>query len=282
MITGLHHSVLLSPDMTSAISLYANLLGRDPDWVSAPSDDGTASALFVLDQTALEILAPVGDGEGAEKLRKLIETDGPGLKSIAFSVENMPRWHTLLTRRRLEPSDVTERTVSGAEGFAPRNWTSCRIPDANAAGIKTFFVEEKNKILAQPVGDDRVHTLDHFVIATPNIERTLGHYGARLGLDLRLDRTHPEWGVHFLFFKTGGLIFEIVNRLKEDTDPGADDQIYGLTWTVKDISAAHARLQSSGLDISEIRTGRKPGSHVFTVRDGTLRVPTLFITHTPR
>ena len=282
MITGLHHCVLLAPDMTSALSLYSSLLGRDPDWVGAPGEDGTTTALFVLDHTALEILAPVDDGEGANKLRDLIAADGPGLKSIAFSVENMPRWHTLLIRRGLEPSDVSERNVAGTEGFARRRWTSCRIPDAKTAGIKTFFVEEKNKILAQPVGDDCVHTLDHFVIATPDTQRTLAHYGARLGLDLRLDRTYPDWGAHFLFFKTGGLIFEIVQRLKEDNDPSAADQIYGLTWTVRDLPAARKRLVDLGLNVSEIRTGRKPGSEVFTVRDGTLGVPTLFISHTPR
>lgn len=267
--------MLLAPDFDGAIAAYSTLLGRRPDWTSAP-EDGAATALFVLDHTALEIMAPTGDGSTGDKLREMIASDGPGLKSIAFAVENMERWHTLLTRRGLKPTDVATREVSG------RRWQSCRIPDESAAGIKTFFVEEETRIQPKPVPDDCAHTLDHFVIATPNIERTLAHYGARLGLDLRLDRAHPEWGTHFLFFKTGGLIFEIVNRLKEDTDPSRDDSIFGLTWTVKDIDAAHARLEKTGLNISEVRTGRKPGSQVFTIRDGTLGVPTLFISHAPR
>ena len=282
MITGLHHAVLAAPELASAIAAYSALLGREPDWVSAPLDDGTASALFVVDHTALEILAPVGDGPTADKLRAMIAEDGPGLKSIAFAVENMDRWHTLLARRGLEPSDIAERTVQGAEGYGPRSWRSCRIPDERASGIKTFFVDDKHRILSHPVSDDRVCTMDHFVIATPNTERTLAHYGARLGLDLRLDRAHPEWGAHFLFFKTGGLIFEIVQRLKEDTDADADDRLFGLTWTVRDMEAAHARLTKAGLNVSEIRKGRKPGSRVFTVRDGTLNVPTLFIHHAAR
>ena len=49
-----------------------------------------------------------------------------------------------------------------------------------------------------------------------------------------------------------------------------------------DLEAAHARLSQAGRDVSELRTGRKPGSRVFTVRDGTQNVPTLFIAHTPR
>ncbi len=268
--------MLVVPDFDLAISLYSTLLGRQPDWTNESLEEGTATALFVVDHTAIEILAPVGNSTGAQKLRDLVETDGPGLKSIAFAVENMDRWHTLLSRRGLEPSDISERSEN------ERSWRSCRIPDENTAGIKTFFVEEDHRIPSKSVAEDCVHTMDHFVIATPNIERTLSHYGARLGLDLRLDRTHPEWGVHFLFFKTGGLIFEIVNRLNEDRDPSKDDSIFGLTWTVKNLEAAHTRLGKAGLNISEIRKGRKPGSQVFTVGDGTFNVPTLFISHAPR
>ena len=282
MITGLHHTVLVAPDLDGAIATYSALLGRQPDWISAPREDGAATALFVVDHTALEILAPVGEGPTGDRLRDMIATDGPGLKSIAFAVENMDRWHTLLTRRGLAPTDIAAREVAGADGFGKQAWRSCRIPDENTAGIKTFFIEEDSRIAAKPVADDCVHTLDHFVIATPNTDRTLAHYGARLGLDLRLDRAHPEWGAHFLFFKTGGLIFEIVQRLKEDTDLSANDQIFGLTWTVRDIEAAHARLSGLGLNVSEIRKGRKPGSTVFTVREATFNVPTLFISHSPR
>jgi hypothetical protein len=103
-----------------------------------------------------------------------------------------------------------------------------------------------------------------------------------LGLDLALDRTREEWKTRFLFFRTGGLTFEVINRLGEDHDPAAPDSIWGLTWTVDDLSAAHARLTEAGFNVSEQRTGRKPGSAVFTIRDGTLGVPTLFIAHSSR
>lgn len=281
-ITGLHHCVLVAPELDSAVATYAALLGRDPDWISAPREDGAATALFVVDHTAIEILAPVGEGATADKLRETITTDGPGLKSIAFAVQSLDRFHTLLSRRGLAPGDIWEREVAGAEGFESKKWRACRIPDDHTAGIKTFFVEEENRIMPKSVGGDCVHTMDHFVIATPNTERTVAHYGGRLGLDLRLDRAHPEWGTHFLFFKTGGLIFEIVKMLKDERSPDDPDKMYGLTWTVKDLNAARERLRNVGLSVSEIRNGRKPGSRVFTVRDGTLNVPTLFIAHEAR
>jgi hypothetical protein len=46
---------------------------------------------------------------------------------------------------------------------------------------------------------------------------------------------------------------------------------------VQDIDAAHARMSQAGLDVSELRTGRKPGTRVFSVRQGTCGVPTLIL-----
>ena len=40
---------------------------------------------------------------------------------------------------------------------------------------------------------------------------------------------------------------------------------------------AHARMSASGFDVSEMRTGRKPGTQVFTVRNNTLGAPTLIL-----
>ncbi|HBJ41366.1 MAG TPA: glyoxalase, partial [Hyphomonas sp.] len=44
-----------------------------------------------------------------------------------------------------------------------------------------------------------------------------------------------------------------INRLGEDHDPAAPDSIWGLTWTVDDLSAAHARLTEAGFNVSEQR-----------------------------
>ena len=37
------------------------------------------------------------------------------------------------------------------------------------------------------------------------------------------------------------------------------------------------RLEQAGLEVSELREGRKPGTQVFTVRTGTFGVPTIVI-----
>ena len=45
-----------------------------------------------------------------------------------------------------------------------------------------------------------VSGLDHVVIRTPDPERATALYGARLDLDMRLDRSNPAWGARLLFF----------------------------------------------------------------------------------
>jgi hypothetical protein len=46
---------------------------------------------------------------------------------------------------------------------------------------------------------------------------------------------------------------------------------------VPDIAAAQARLKAAGLDVSEPRDGRRPGSQVCTVKNRTGGVPTILI-----
>jgi hypothetical protein len=42
-----------------------------------------------------------------------------------------------------------------------------------------------------------------------------------------------------------------------------------------------ARLIAANVDVSEVRTGRKPGTRVMTVRSGTCAVATLLVERTP-
>ena len=60
------------------------------------------------------------------------------------------------------------------------------------------------------------------------------------------------------------------------------DKLWGLSWRVGDIDAARARLLAAGVDVSEVRTGRKPGTRVMSVRSGTCGVQTLLLERSPR
>jgi hypothetical protein len=95
---------------------------------------------------------------------------------------------------------------------------------------------------------------------------------------MALDRSHPDWG-RLMFFRCGDLIVEVTHRPGKpaDADKLHQDKLRGLCWRVADIDATHARLTVAGVDVSEIRTGRKPGTRVMTVRNGTCSVPTLLV-----
>lgn len=277
MIDALDHFVLLCPDIEAGTQAYETLLGRAPDWRA--SSGGAATVLFRVENTALELMAPDGDdGAAAPRLRELT-ADGPALTSLAFRAANIDTAHHNLASRGLGPDAIRPGESTDLLSGKTRRWQRFRCSDAAMAGIKTFILQLEGGFSPVPAGKASVHTLDHIVINTPNPDRAAANYGARLGLDLRLDRTAAEWKTRFLFFRLGGLTLEIINRLDESAGPQSNDRIWGLTWEVHDIHGARARLTGEGLDCSDIRPGRKPGTRVFTVKSGTLGVPTLFITH---
>jgi hypothetical protein len=84
-----------------------------------------------------------------------------------------------------------------------------------------------------------------------------------------------------MFFRCGDLIVEVVHRPGKDTD-AARDRLWGLSWRVADAEATRARLATAGLDVSDVRTGRKPGTRVLTVRTGTCGIPTLLVERAAR
>lgn len=276
MIDALDHIVLVCPDIEAGISAYQTLLGRSPDWRARA--DGAATALFRVDNTALELMAPDGDRGAAPRLRQLT-ANGAALTSLAYRTEDIEGTHRLLGRRGLTPDEIQPGQSTDTGSGETRHWRRFRCSDAAMAGIKTFVLQPEH--VPSPVSCEQscVHSLDHIVINTPDPDRAAAIYGARLGLDLRLDRTAEQWKTRFLFFRLGGLTLEIINRLDQAGDPESGDRIGGLTWTVKDIDGAHTRLVNAGIETSPVRAGRKPGTRVFTVKSGTLGVPTLFIAH---
>ena len=167
---------------------------------------------------------------------------------------------------------LTRRALSGAHEASPARFD---IDPATTHGVRIGIVA------AAPTAGpaDQSHDiigLDHVVIRTPDPERAVALYGGRLGLDLRLDREIEAFGSRMLFFVCGGLVIEITHDPKAGVGTGPDS-IRGLAWRARDIDRAHARLTAAGIAVSELRTGRRPGTRVFTVKSHTTGVPTLVI-----
>jgi catechol 2,3-dioxygenase-like lactoylglutathione lyase family enzyme len=237
MITALDHISINVNDNAAATALTEKLLGRKVE-----------SARAQLGNVALQLNAT---------------TNTEGLHGLAFAVDNIDATFKTAERRALKPNPPSQ------------NKTVTLDTDATF-GVPLSLTDRVPATLSPQLADSPVTGLDHVVIRTTHPNRAVALYGARLGLDLRLDRTEPRWGTRFMFFRCGDLIIEVVHNLNEPASD-APDHLWGLTWRVDDIAAAHARMSASGFNVSEMRTGRKPGTRVFAVRNNTLGVPTLIL-----
>lgn len=275
MISGLDHIVVLVRDIAAATAFHETLFGRAPSWRAKA--DGSATAIFTFPNMALELMAPDGDGAISDRIRAVLDERGEGIASLAFEVDDIAAAHRRLGRVGLQPEDVADGASRDVGSGATMSWKRTRTAIDATNGIRMFFLQRDQRLAASPKNEDSpVESLDHVVIAAPDPERSAALYGARLGLSMALDRTNPDWGTRLMFFHCGGTVLEVSHRLKEGRGEGPDG-IWGLAWRVVDADAARARLATSGLDVSEVRQGRKPGSRVFTVRSGTFGVPTLMI-----
>jgi catechol 2,3-dioxygenase-like lactoylglutathione lyase family enzyme len=184
----------------------------------------------------------------------------PGLHAMVFATADLDKAATLLERRAVDLTRSDDGLAFAGHGVA--------------IGLRPKADETPSPVTV--VEAAAVASLDHVVVRTPNPERAIAFYGGRLGLDLRLDRSNPEWGARLLFFRCGDLVVEIAHDLKKGVSD-APDHLWGLSWRVADIAAAQARLRTAGLDVSEPRAGRRPGSQVVAVKNGTEGVPTILI-----
>ena len=83
---------------------------------------------------------------------------------------------------------------------------------------------------------------------------------------MRLDRSNPDWGSRLLFFRCGDAVVEVGASLNAAVSD-EPDRLGGFAWRAPQPEEAHARMKAAGLDVSELRKGRKVGTSVFTVRD---------------
>jgi catechol 2,3-dioxygenase-like lactoylglutathione lyase family enzyme len=279
VITGLDHVVVLVSDIDAGAIAYQTLFGCAPAWRSA--GDGADRVLFTLDNMTLELMSPSGFSVTADRIRAVIAAQGEGLASICFRTGDISKMHRRLDRLTLKPEPVAEVESHDAASGATLSWKRTRAATEATRGVRMFFLElAKERPRSAPSAAAPITAMDHVVVATADPERAAALYGARLGLDMALDRSHPDWG-RLMFFRCGDLIVEVVHRPGQDAD-AARDRLWGLSWRVADIAATRARLVAAGIDVSEMRTGRKPGTRVVSVRNGTCGIPTLLVERTAR
>ncbi len=279
MITGFDHVAIEVRDFAATVENYETIFGVTPNWRGRMA--GARHAWFQFGNMALDVIGADGEGPAADAARAEVEKFGEGIWGLGFSVPDLTEALRLFERRGLVflPRHTT-RTQDDAG--RERAWEVAVMKRGSANGVALFLVENKPEAARWPLapagfGDASVANLDHIVVQTRDAERAVALYGGRLGLDLRLDRANAQWGARQLFFRCGGAVVEIGASLKEAPAGDAKDRFGGLAWRVKDADAAQARIAAAGIDVSEVRGGRKPGTRVFTVRKGTGGVPTVML-----
>ncbi len=274
MIRSLDHVILLVRDLEAGVADYQRLFARAPAW--RVKDNGAETVLFTLDNVSLELMAATHDGALGDRVRAAIEAGGEGIASLSFRVDDMASAHRRLTRLGLEPEPIADHESVDVLSGAKLRWKRTRATKATH-GPRLFFLElEQDRPASKPIGEGAVTGMDHIVVQTPDPERAAALYGARLDMDMALDRTNEAWGSRLMFFRCGDMIVEVSHSLKGGKGEGPD-KIWGMTWRVGDADAAQARLAAECVNVSEVRVGRKPGTKVFTVRDKTCGVPTLML-----
>lgn len=170
------------------------------------------------------------------------------------------------------------RHVLGGEKKGIRDW-SIRGLGADVDGIDgaAFGLPAAD---ARPTPDhpNGVFALDHLVVFSPDLGRTIGALEAA-GLDLRRTRDTGTYGAPMqqAFFKLGEVILELVGP----KEPSGDGPIrfYGLAWTVRDLDETAAYL---GDRLKPAKDAVQPGRRIATLASsGGSTVPHAFMSPEP-
>ena len=271
MLSSFDHVTIAVSDVQLATQSYAALLGFEPVWRGQHSGLGTRAALFTLGNALIELVGPDGDAPEAEGLRSVLSARGEGLLGFTLGTPDAGAASQQLRARKVRAT-APEEGEARSEGGEQRRFRVVELSPVATRRVPVTLVERIDPIASAPRRDPaQVDALDHLVLRTSDPEAARALYQDALGIRLALDRELA--GTRMLFFRVGGVTLEVVH----DAAAGEQDVLHGLAYRVIDIEAAHARMTAAGIAVSEVRVGRKPGTHVFTVRDGTLGVPTLVL-----
>jgi len=294
-LTRLDHVLIAVRDLDAAARDYETLIGRPASLRSHHPDHGTANALFYLDNTYIELISPRSDGPFADKLRAHLDSHGDGLLGLALGTDDADALAAEWQKAGLKATAPQAGRGDTPDGRT-RHWRNVYVPEEATLGLLMFAIEHVSCAAAGPeAGPDAaaglvgspatLHAVDHVVINTPDGNQAIALLRDAMGIRLALDRDAPQWGARMLFFRLGGITLEVIQRYGEGTAPAppadAPARYWGIAFRAVDVAAAQARLAAAGVDVSQVRTGRKPGTVVATVRDTSCGVPTLIIGPAP-
>ena len=278
MLDSLDHIIIAVEDLSIAIENYTKLLGFPPTWRGEHPGQGTENALFPLDNLYVELLASNGEGPGSDMIKGFLELNGEGLSGIALGTSDIQAAKNKLDGMEIDVGNLIEGEGKDEDSREIRTWKNLFLPFSLTRGVFTFLIQHEEGSLPthKEKVDSQVNKLDHVVINTNDPEGLISLYRDTYGIRLALDQTVEKWGGRMLFFRLNHTTLEIIGK-EDGKEP--QDSLWGLAWVVKDIKVTYDRLISEGVEVTEVKEGRKPNTLVATVKSHTCNIPTLLIQH---
>ena len=162
--------------------------------------------------------------------------------------------------------DVRLRLVGSAAGKGLCAWSLREPVTTELDGLPTAE-SDREPPAAEAAHPNGITAIDHVVVITPHLERTIDALEAA-GMDLRRirDEPTPAGAPRQAFFRLGSLILEVAQEpddLVERTGRDRPAFFWGLALVAPDLEAAVAEL---GDRVSEIRDAVQPGRRIATLR----------------
>lgn len=278
MIKSIDHILVAVKDLEKAVRDYSLVFGFGPTWQGNHPSLGTKNALFPLENMYLELIAIDDEGPLAETVNEHLKKNGESIFGLALETDNIE-----LAKNELSASFNTDLEISDGKGVNNiskdvRHWRNIFIPNKFSRGIFTLLIQHTKGILSEhDISDEsNISRMDHVVINSNDPDGLVDLYGDKYGIRLALDQFVEKWGGRMLFFRTDHTTIEAIGIKK---DGPAEDFLWGLAWTTKDIKKAHKRLVDAGVNVTDIKDGRKPKTLVATIKSHCADVPTLLIEH---
>ena len=279
MIKSIDHILIAVKNLEESSLQYEKVLGLKPTWRGKHPSLGTENILFPLENLYLELIAGTSEGFLADQVNDHIKENGESIFGIALEVENIEEVFQSKEYSNFQNIKVTSGEGINLDSGAKREWKNIMLPKESTRGVFTLLIEHTSGILPkyESFENDQVERLDHIVINSNDPDGLIELYRDTYGIRLALDQYVEKWGGRMLFFRTNQTTIEAIG-INNDADKPID-KAWGLAWTTKDIKKMHARLVSEGVEISDVKDGRKPKTLVATIKSHTCNIPTLLIEH---
>ena len=217
----------------------------------------------------------------------VIADDGAAWRSAGFTVDDTNhaqigtvRFH-FVGRAAQPKGGIVAWSVAGISSADDLDGLATTVVDnASRADLK---VQPNTNVarVAPPTHNNSVTIVDHVVVATPDVDRTIGQL-VSVGMEPRRERVggtevHP---MRQVFLRAGEVIIEVVGPPVAPNDVGIRARpaaFFGLAFSCADLDACAARLADG---VGTIRDATQPGRRIATLRHDQcgISVPTVLMT----